>query len=185
MHYALSDFVLDIVQNSLEAGSMHVSVAVDEDDERFSVTVEDDGRGMTERELKMARDPFYTDGIKHARRKVGLGIPFLEQAVTASGGSLDISSKKGEGTVVRFSFPRSNVDTPPTGDLVALFVQMMGFDGEYELVIERLRKEGAMSGSYRLSRTELKDVLGGLTDGASLILLKNYVGSQETSIFES
>ena len=36
---------------------------------------------MTDEELKKAVDPFYTDGLKHKKRKVGLGLPFMIQAV--------------------------------------------------------------------------------------------------------
>jgi hypothetical protein len=41
---------------------------------------------MTPAILKKIQDPFFTDGTKHIKRKVGLGIPFLMQAVSLSGG---------------------------------------------------------------------------------------------------
>ncbi|HOX48159.1 MAG TPA: sensor histidine kinase, partial [Spirochaetales bacterium] len=80
MHYSLGDYVLDIAQNAVESGAGTVRIDFAETEESFSVAVADDGVGMAEEELARALDPFYTDGKKHARRKVGLGLPFLVQA---------------------------------------------------------------------------------------------------------
>jgi hypothetical protein len=183
MHYALSDFVLDIAQNSIEAGSASVTVRIEEDEASFAVTVSDDGRGMDQAQLKRALDPFYSDGRKHAGRRVGLGLPFLRQAVSMTGGGFAITSERGIGTTVSFSFPLANVDTPPVGDLEGLFVQLLAFDGDYEFVVERSKVEGEKSGSYRLVRSELIDALGDLGDSGSLVLLREFIGSQERSIF--
>ena len=86
MHFAVCDFLLDLVQNSVEAGAGTITVSVDDDGEWISASVADDGKGMDEVELERAKDPFYTDGKKHSRRKVGLGIPFLLHAVEQAGG---------------------------------------------------------------------------------------------------
>ena len=81
MHAAVCDFILDCLQNSVEAGASEVYLAINQTSRKFSVSIKDNGRGMDEDQLKKAVDPFYTDGIKHKSRKVGLGLPFLIQTV--------------------------------------------------------------------------------------------------------
>lgn len=106
MHYCLGDYVLDMAQNAVEAGSGEVIVEIEESEDGVSVIVRDDGRGMTAEERARALDPFYSDGTKHAKRRVGLGLPFLAQAVDQAGGKWAIESAQGAGTEVSFSFPR-------------------------------------------------------------------------------
>ncbi len=183
MHASLCDFVLDIAQNSHEAGASHIKIDFIETEDELSVSVADDGSGMTEEELSKALDPFYTDGRKHAKRRVGLGIPFLIQALEMTGGRHELSSEKGKGTRFGFAFRLDNVDTPPLGDPAALFLAALTMDGDYELEIRRARSAGAGRGEgpldYRLSRSELREAAGGLNDAASIVLLRAFLESQE------
>lgn len=179
MHYAVCDFLLDLAQNSVEAGAETITLSVEEDGGRISATVADDGKGMDSVELERAKDPFYTDGKKHARRKVGLGIPFLLQALEQAGGSHTFSSTKGVGTSLSFSFPEGGVDTPPVGDLPGLFLSVMCFDGDYELIVRR--RAPARGIDYELRRSEILDAVGPLTDAGALILAREFLASQEAS----
>jgi hypothetical protein len=176
MHYCLGDYVLDIAQNAVEAGSGEVLVDLDEDGDRFRVMVRDDGRGMTEDEKARALDPFFTDGTKHSGRKVGLGLPFLVQATELAGGRWEIDSKKGIGTRVEFSFPVASVDSPPTGDLPALLLCLLCLPGGHELTVRRKGPHG----SYELRRSEISEAVGGLERATSLGLLKDYLASLES-----
>jgi hypothetical protein len=175
MHFGLGDYVLDIAQNAAEAGPAEVTVDLDESVDGIRVAVSDDGRGMTAEERAKALDPFYTDGTKHAGRRVGLGLPFLVQAVEAAGGSWAIESTKGAGTKVEFSFPSASVDSPPTGDLPSLFLGLLCLPGGHEML---LRRKGPR-GSYELRRSELSEAVGGLERASSLALLRDYLRSIE------
>ena len=179
MHYAVCDFLLDLIQNSVEADARTVTVSVEEDRGLISATVADDGKGMDGAELERAKDPFYTDGKKHARRKVGLGIPFLLQALEQAGGSHEFSSAKGEGTSLSFSFPADGLDTPPLGDLPGLFLSAMCFDGDYELIVRR--RAPARGVEYEIRRSEIIEAAGPLTDAGALILAREFLASQEAS----
>jgi hypothetical protein len=179
MHYALGDYVLDITQNAVEAGSAEVRVDFDETDDETSVIIDDDGCGMGGDELARALDPFYTDGKKHAARHVGLGLPFLKQATEQANGKFSIVSEKGKGTRVAFSFPKDNVDTPPLEDIPGLFLSLLCLPGEHELVIRRTRGRGERLLRYELSRRALSEAVGGLERGDSLSLLMKYLASQE------
>ncbi len=176
MHYEVCDFALDIVQNSVEAGARTIVVEIATGCGRVGIRVEDDGCGMTEDELRRAVDPFFTDGKKHAGRKVGLGIPFLLQSLEQAGGSHELRSKKGEGTVFAFEFPADSIDTPPLGDVAGFFLSALSFDGGYELAARRLR-DGAEA--YAFKRSELADAVGDLHDAASLASIREFLVSCE------
>ncbi len=175
MHYGLGDYVLDIAQNAVEAGPREVIVELGESAEGFRVSVADDGRGMTADEKERALDPFYTDGTKHAKRKVGLGLPFLAQAVELAGGSWSIESEKGSGTRVEFGFPAASVDSPPAGDIPSLLLCLLCLPGGHEMIVRR----SSPRGSYELRRSELSEAVGGLERASSLALLKDYLASME------
>jgi len=177
MHFTISDFLLDLVQNSVEAGASRIELEVHEDDHEIRVSIADNGKGMDAATQKRVVDPFYTDGTKHRHRKVGLGIPFLIHALEQAGGTYSLVSAPGEGTTLGFSFPAGHLDTPPMGDLSGLFLAILCFDGDYELVIRR--SHTGRSVNYELTRGELREVLGDFTDAGALILARQFLESQE------
>ncbi len=179
MHASLCDQLMDLVQNSLEAGAKQVIVRVDEAVDQLILEVQDDGCGMSEAVLARALDPFYTDGRKHRHRKVGLGLAFLKQMTDATGGMLRIESQPGQGTLVHCRLDRRHVDVPPAGDWVQTFTGMLAFDGDYDLVIERCA-DAEMH--YRICRSELIEALGELQTAASLKLAAEYIVSHEEAL---
>ncbi len=178
MHFAVCDYILDMVQNSIEAGADRIELILAERYNGLTLNLRDNGCGMTEEELKKAKDPFYTDGVKHKARKVGLGIPFLIQMAESTEGRFDIESKKNGGTEVSVFFNTSHIDTPPVGDLVSLFLQAMTFDGSYELIIRRVFPSGGRE-SYELVRSQLSEILGDLNRAGNMALLRDFIASQE------
>jgi len=184
VHFTLTDFLLDVVQNSIEAGAALVELTIAQNDTDLTVRLTDNGCGMTEGELSRVRDPFFTNGEKHKSRKVGLGIPFLMQTVEMTGGHFDIQSEKGKGTKVSIRFDLTHLDTPPVGDLVILFYQLFAYPGDFEMVIDRLYSSSHGEKSYRLSRQEMIEVLGDLEDVGALTLLRQFIRSQEEDLLE-
>lgn len=182
MHICIDDYLLDIVQNSFEADSSQVELIVDQTEGRLNCTVRDNGKGMDAEVRKRVLDPFYTDGKKHAKRKVGLGLPFLNQACEACEGTFALHSEVGVGTTVEFSFNLAHLDAPPLGDLCATFVILLAHPLAKGFVIRRTISTVKGSGSYQLDKAELEDVLGNLTTSGTLNLLKEYVTSQEEDV---
>ena len=178
MHATIADSILDIVQNSIEAGAEIVTVDIIEADCSISVCIGDNGKGMDAETLKKVRDPFYTDGNKHSSRSVGLGIPFVEQGAIQTGGEFDIRSEPGEGTSVFFKFKSDHLDCPPTGDIPGSVLSMMLFDGDYELQFSR----SVESRKYSVLRSELIEALGSIHDIEGARLARNYIVSQEEEI---
>lgn len=184
MHICIDDYLLDIVQNSFEAGSSHVELVLDQTEDRLDCRVRDNGKGMDAEVQKRVLDPFYTDGKKHAKRKVGLGLPFLSQACEACQGTFALYSEVGVGTTVEFSFNLAHLDAPPLGDLCSTFVALLAHPLAKGFVIKRTMRTHKGSGSYQLDKGELEDVLGSLTTSGTLNLLKQYVASQEEDVHQ-
>ncbi|MCF7913973.1 MAG: sensor histidine kinase [Spirochaetaceae bacterium] len=179
MHRSICDFALDLVQNSIEAQAALVMFDFFETEEELTVFVADNGTGMTPDQLQKARDPFFTDGIKHSERNVGLGLAFLTQAIEQSGGEFEIDSREGQGTSVKFQFDKTNIDTPPVGSAANTFLAALTYPGEHEMVINRKFNNGADIYSYSLTRSELSEAVGGFETSGSLRLLRTYLRSQE------
>lgn len=181
MHFTVSDYVLDIVHNSIQAKAGTIWLTVESVEtktgrSRTIVEVRDDGPGMSTEQVERALDPFFTDGTKHRGRRIGLGLPFLAQAMEAVDGEMVVDSTPGRGTTVRFSFATNHVDAPPSGDLVECFAACLAFGGDYELEIER-RCKGE---TYRVTRSELREALGSFDDVVGRSLLMQYIESAET-----
>ena len=135
---------------------------------------------MDEEQLKKAQDPFYTNGVKHPNRKVGLGIPFLIQTATETGGSWNITSKKGKGTEVDCRFDLSNIDTPPVGDIPGYFRDALTLEGSYEMIIHRENHSNNKTINYTVTRSDLINALGDMSNGGALVLLGQYLKNLET-----
>ncbi|MFW6365535.1 MAG: ATP-binding protein [Spirochaetota bacterium] len=174
----MCEYILDIVQNSVEAKASVITLDLLESDDTIRICIGDNGCGMDEATLGRVTDPFFSDGKKHAHRKVGLGIPFAKQAADAADGEFDISSDPEMGTSVSFSFNKTHVDCPPLGDLPGTFTSVMLFEGQYDLLVYRSNKDA----SYRVSRGELEESLGDLYDTRSMMLMKQFFLSQEDEV---
>jgi len=183
MHFTLCDFWMDLVQNSVEAGANLISLTMAEMPGKLLFQLKDNGCGMTKEELIKVRDPFFTDGIKHSRRKVGLGIPFLQQTLQLTDGELRIESEKGKGTEIEAVFKTDHIDTPPVGDISSFLFQAFVFEGDYDMDVSRsLVKVNGKSDGYELRRNELSEVLGDLSDCGSMLLLRDFIRSQEDEL---
>jgi signal transduction histidine kinase len=107
--------LLDLVQNSIQAGAELVSIHLTMDgDGLLKITIEDDGKGMDGETLERALSPF---GTSRTTRKVGLGIPMTQDRALGTGGSFEVSSTLGKGTRVCAGFNTRHIDCPPVGNL--------------------------------------------------------------------
>ncbi len=178
MHCSISDYLLDIGQNSFEASASIIEVTLKESKDEISFEVQDNGCGMDEETLAKAVDPFYTDPKKHSARKAGFGLPFLIQAAEACDGGVTLKSEKGVGTTIKGWFGADHIDTPPVGAVATALLALITMDGEYNLLIHR-EKNGC---EYTLSREELLEALGDLVYADSLSLAKAFITSQEDEL---
>jgi anti-sigma regulatory factor (Ser/Thr protein kinase) len=107
----LSLHLLDIAENAVAAGATLVRIAVNENEQRnrLSFRVTDNGRGMSREEKERALDPFFTT----KRKRTGLGLPLLAQTAGLCGGRVVIESAPKGGTTVTARFRFGHIDRPP------------------------------------------------------------------------
>lgn len=118
--------ILDIAQNSLEAGAGTIEIEILEDlaADSMVLSVRDNGRGMDAETLAKAIDPFFTT---RSTRRVGMGLPLLSAAARAAGGKFTIDSAPGRGTAIHASFQHRHMDRAPLGDIeTTLMVLLAG-----------------------------------------------------------
>jgi signal transduction histidine kinase len=104
----------NIVENALHAmpgpGQLTVDAAVDADS--VTISVRDTGVGMDADALARAFEPYFSTKTSGT----GLGLPIARRNVELSGGSIEVDSRKGEGTVVRVRLPRVTDTTTTLAD---------------------------------------------------------------------
>ena len=120
----LSLHILDIAENAMSAGASRIDISVKEEtgSDLLTLEVADNGRGMDMSEVERARDPFFTS---RTTRRIGLGLPMLEEAAKRANGELEVRSTPGEGTVVRATFQRSHIDRQPLGNIAATITTLI------------------------------------------------------------
>jgi hypothetical protein len=171
--------ILDLAQNSISAKASLIEISVDEspDNDTLTVTIKDNGRGMSPEQLKAVTDPFYTT---RTTRKVGLGVPFFKMAAEMTGGSFDIDSKVGEGTCVRGVFGLSNIDRMPLGDINETIATLIYCNPGLDFVYAR----SCSSKGFRLDTRELRAVLGdvSLNTNEVTLWLKDFLSEGESVV---
>ncbi len=153
----LSLNVMDVAQNSVRADANLVTITVTESDKSDSLTISiaDDGCGMTEEQVSQVIDPFFTT---RTTRKVGLGVPLFKLSAEQTGGSFDIKSELGKGTVTTASYVKSHVDMTPLGDINSTVSILIRCNPDIDFVFTRTTDKG----SFTLDTRELRVVLEGV-----------------------
>ncbi|MBP2645923.1 MAG: putative system histidine kinase [Firmicutes bacterium] len=109
--------ILDLVQNSIEAGASRVQLEIveDVDSDTLLIRVTDNGRGMDAETRKKVTDPFVTS---RTTRRVGLGLPLIDMSTKQCDGYLTIESEPGQGTTIEAVYRYSHLDRPPLGNII-------------------------------------------------------------------
>lgn len=80
-----------------------ILVSGEETQSTARIVFEDNGRGMTQEELSKAMEPFYTKSING----IGLGLAIVRRLVEQNEGSIEMTSRPGEGTKAVLTFRKS------------------------------------------------------------------------------
>lgn len=166
----LSLNILDIVENSVKAEAKIVYIDVIAKDNVLTISIKDDGKGMSEEFLSRVTDPYTTT---RTTRKVGMGLPFLKMEAEMAGGTFDIRSKLGEGTVVTTTFAIDHIDRPPLGDLGETMSTLISNGDEVDYVLHFVFKDT----NFVFDTRELKAQLDGvpMDEPEVLLFIKNYI----------
>ncbi len=155
----LSLNVLDITMNSVKAKATLINIYINEDDERLTVEIIDNGCGMTAEFLRGVIDPFCTT---RTTRKVGLGIPLLKLAAEQTGGEVIITSKhesqypKEHGTHVTATFYKQHIDFTQMGDIITTVTTLI--QGSPNVDFDFRHKSNTFD--VALDTREVREVLG-------------------------
>lgn len=155
----LSLNILDISQNSVKAGAKNIEIILEETAERLSITIKDDGCGMSREMVENVINPFCTT---RTTRNVGLGIPLLKLAAEQTGGSVLIESvsekddPENKGTTVKAEFLKNHLDFTPLGDIVSTVTVMIQGAPDIEWLFVHNTEKGAVE----LDTRQLREILG-------------------------
>ncbi|MEW6409927.1 MAG: ATP-binding protein [Nitrospirota bacterium] len=153
----LSLHILDIVENSIEAGADRIEVIVTEDIQRDTLIIEikDNGRGIDNKTLKKVFDPFFTT---RKTRRVGLGLSLIAQAAKESGGDIAIKSKKAKGTTLTVTFQYSHIDRKPLGNMVETLIVLIAANPEIDFLYKHVRDNNSYIFDTRKIKRELRGI---------------------------
>ncbi len=106
--------LLNLLSNAVkftpEGGEVSIS-ANENIDGTFSFHVADSGIGMDPKELRTALSTFgqVDSGLDRKHEGTGLGLPLTRGLMDLHGGSMDVKSAKGQGTMITVTFPSDRV----------------------------------------------------------------------------
>ncbi len=157
----LSLNILDIVENSVKAEATLVEIELLETEISLTITIKDDGYGMSDDTLKSVTNPFYTT---RTTRAVGLGIPLLILSAEQTGGFVKITSSKKDdvdschGTKVVAHYNKNHVDFTPLGDIVSTLVTLIQGHPDCDFLFLHKRENSTVLLDTREIRSILEDV---------------------------
>ncbi len=101
----VTEAVAELIANALEAegvGTIIVRASTESPDGRLVVTVTDDGAGLSDRALRHACDPFFSE--KKAGRQQGLGLARARRLVGLNGGDIVLKNREEGGLAASLVF---------------------------------------------------------------------------------
>lgn len=154
----LSLHILDIGENSINAGATKIKIKINEDTKgnKLELEIEDNGSGLDEETRQRVLDPFYTT---KKDKEAGLGISLLEQSAREADGDLEIKSQKGKGTTVTAQFVYDHIDRRPLGDMADTIIALLtGRGADINIVYEHCKDGDGFILDTRDIKAELQEV---------------------------
>ena len=157
----LSLNILDIAENSVKAEATLTEIIIEETDTTLTITINDDGCGMSEETLQAVTNPFYTT---RTTRNVGLGIPLLKLSAEQTGGYVKITSKKADeydsshGTKVVAHYNKNHIDFTPLGDVISTVITLIQGHPNTDFLFKHEKSENEVI----LDTRSVKEVLEGV-----------------------
>jgi len=168
----LSLNLLDVATNSITAGAttIRLNIIYHIPTNTLNMTIEDNGCGMSKEMLDKVCDPFTTS---RTTRKVGLGLPLFKQSAESTGGSFEITSTLGKGTLVSATFKTNNIDCMPMGDLTGTLITLL----QYAPTIRWVATYGVDDREFVFDTDEVKAILGEVSMDSPEVLsfLRDYI----------
>jgi hypothetical protein len=154
----LSLHILDISENSIEAGATKINIMINEDTKgnKLMLKIEDNGSGLDEETRQKILDPFYTT---KKDKEAGLGISLLAQSAQEADGDLEINSQNGKGTTVTAQFVYDHLDRKPLGNMADTIIALLtGRGADIDIVYEHNKDGDGFTLDTRDIKEELQEV---------------------------
>ena len=178
----LSLNILDIAQNSIAAGASLTEIVVAENtrEKTLLIGIYDNGKGMTEEQVRNVQDPFFTT---RTTRKVGMGIPLFKMAAEQTGGSFTIASEVGVGTRVEARFKTDSIDFTPLGDMSSTITTIVCMNEDKDFIYIRSVDDE----KFEFSSAEIKAILDGvpLSEPSVMRWVEGYITEHTEQLFKN
>lgn len=102
MQEVLKNLLLNAAEAVGSRGTIELSYQVKKSG-KSCISVKDNGRGMSEEDIRHIFKPYYT--TKHTERNMGLGLYYCWNVMNAHGGRIEVKSKEGSGSEFILCFP--------------------------------------------------------------------------------
>jgi len=107
---AVTNLIENAVKFNLESGRIEIGVSETADPQGFRISILDTGIGIPDDKINSIFNSFTQADMTHTRRfaGVGLGLSVAKAIIEAHGGSIDVTSKPGQGSTFFVWLPRGN-----------------------------------------------------------------------------
>ncbi|TDW49111.1 signal transduction histidine kinase [Flavobacterium sp. 270] len=97
--FHLTTAILNVLENAVKYGSKHILIKTKSIDNQFSISIEDDGIGISKDKQNLLFEKFYRvqQGNLHNVKGLGLGLYYVNQIIKAHQGSINVISDLGKG----------------------------------------------------------------------------------------
>lgn len=143
---ALIKIIGNLLTNALKYTKDRIVLSLTcNDDRSYTITVEDNGKGISDSHKKLIFDPFYQVQADDRKIGTGLGLALVKNLAEVLGGTIDVADGKGKGTIFIFRF--SDIEQPSVNK---------EFDNE-QLVLSRTEKPNQLDNNGRYSILVVED----------------------------
>ncbi|GAA3778402.1 HAMP domain-containing sensor histidine kinase [Flavobacterium ginsengiterrae] len=97
--FHLTTAILNVLENAVKYGSNTIFIKTKQIDNQFSISIEDNGIGISKNKQALLFEKFYRveQGNLHNTKGLGLGLYYVDQIVKAHQGSVNVISDLGKG----------------------------------------------------------------------------------------
>lgn len=107
--FHLTTAINNVLENAVKYGCQNITLITSQENELFSISIQDDGIGIAKSKQHLLFEKFYRveQGNIHNTKGLGLGLYYVDQIVKAHQGSIKVVSELGRGTSFTLSIPKS------------------------------------------------------------------------------
>jgi signal transduction histidine kinase len=104
---ALINLTLNAIEKTEPGGKITINSRFASEADMVEITVSDTGKGISEKDVDRIFEPFYTT----SESGTGLGLAITHSIIEQHGGTIEVESKKGQGTSFTIRLPLNSGDS--------------------------------------------------------------------------